>query len=341
MGSKIADHVDLRRTATPAYDRKALEKELNEHVMAKGLARCFDFHDYQFVTVSQGARGGSLVKCYDLLARLLKVAPCGLLLYMDAKQIIKDLARKHQMCNESTVDEYSSNVANHILIMLNHTRRIRHSADRFRQAAARCTTEERLQLEELSNLVQPALAQGQGEQKDDDEEDEEDGEVEEVEAVQAPPKRLLCERPSNVSLDTDGFPAVLQSSQEVLQSPEEAPEEEHEVPEVPEEEHEVPEEGQAVAQAMADAMEARSPVQAMAMRFAMETEPLPGTKKKVKAVVAKAVAVRKRPTQAVADADVAAGRPAIKRPAGAMQPTKAPPHPTPAVLTMWQSMHWV
>ena len=341
MGSKIADHVDLRRTATPAYDRKALEKELNEHVMAKGLARCFDFHDYQFVTVSQGARGGSLVKCYDLLARLLKVAPCGLLLYMDAKQIIKDLARKHQMCNESTVDEYSSNVANHILIMLNHTRRIRHSADRFRQAASRCTTDEKLQLEELSNLVQPALAQGQGEQKDDDEEDEEDGEVEEVEAVQAPPKRLLCERPSNVSLDTDGFPAVLQSSQEVLQSPEEAPEEEHEVPEVPEEEHEVPEEGQAVAQAMADAMEARSPVQAMAMRFAMETEPLPGTKKKVKAVVAKAVAVRKRPTQAVADADVAAGRPAIKRPAGAMQPTKAPPHPTPAVLTMWQSMHWV
>ena len=309
-GSKIADHVDLRRTATPAYDRKALEKELNEHVMAKGLARCFDFHDYQFVTVSQGARGGSLVKCYDLLARLLKVAPCGLLLYMDAKQIIKDLARKHQMCNESTVDEYSSNVANHILIMLNHTRRIRHSADRFRQAAARCTTEERLQLEELSNLVQPALAQGQGEQKDDDEEDEE---VEEVEAVQAPPNRLLCERPSNVSLDTDGFPAVLQS----------------------------PEEGQAVAQAMADAMEARSPVQAMAMRFAMETEPLPGTKKKVKAVVAKAVAVQKRPAQAVADADVAAGRPAIKRPAGAMQPTKAPPHPTPAVLTMWQSMHWV
>ena len=159
--------------------------------------------------------------------------------------------------------------------------------------------------------------------------------------MQAPPNRLLCERPSNVSLDTDGFPAVLQSSQEVLQSPEEAPEEEHEVPEVPEEEHEVPEEGQAVAQAMADAMEARSPVQAMAMRFAMETEPLPGTKKKVKAVVAKAVAVRKRPAQAVADADVAAGRPAIKRPAGARQPTKAPPHPTPAVLTMWQSMHWV
>ncbi len=72
---------EVRKSATPAYDRRRLKELLRQHVMAKGREQAFAFGEYGHMAVAQGARGSELVKMQDLIQLFLRVAPCGLLLY--------------------------------------------------------------------------------------------------------------------------------------------------------------------------------------------------------------------------------------------------------------------
>jgi len=196
------------RQPVPAYDRDLLRDCLGKHVVERGVKRAFDLGEYAHVPVAHAVRGTALAQQEHLLRALLTAAPAAEVHYRDVKQVVRTLCLQYSGLNSTQQDNetWAGGVAERLMTLLTHLRRLKTSSVRWRQAALNMTKDDQDTLQELLDCVahRPGSAATSAPSSS---------------AAAPPPAPQLAggsrqlarndSAASAVSLDSQGFPAVL------------------------------------------------------------------------------------------------------------------------------------
>ena len=90
------------RLPVPPIDVTALTTLIIDYVKEVGIKVCFSFGIYMGVMLSQAVRGAGLAENFNLMVRLAKFSPTGLILHSHLKTAITDAAMRFEgLCPSS------------------------------------------------------------------------------------------------------------------------------------------------------------------------------------------------------------------------------------------------
>ncbi len=143
------------RSTTPVYDEQQLKEQLGYHVEKVGVLKAFELGVYANMNVSQAVHAWSLVKCKLLVECLMQVSPYCLFKVIDLKSALKELGQKFSglVPEKKTVDTWADKMAERIMVVMNHLRRLKNSEVRMRQAAKKLDEKHTEQLQAIVSKV--------------------------------------------------------------------------------------------------------------------------------------------------------------------------------------------
>jgi hypothetical protein len=124
------------RSTTPAYDEQQLMECVEDYVQKTGVMKSFELGVYANMNVSQAVHGWSLVKCKPLVESLMDVSPYCMFKVLDLKHALKAVGQKFSglVSEKLTVEAWADKMAERIMVIMNHLRRLKNSEVRLRQA---------------------------------------------------------------------------------------------------------------------------------------------------------------------------------------------------------------
>ena len=196
-----------RRGPVPSIGARALSDVFDD--FAKERQCPFDFGIYEHLTRSQSASGRGLVANGSVIRAFAQIAPAGQIQHLELKH--QFLARAVHNKSHLKNDLWAGLRTDKVTVMLCHWRRICREPERLRQCLKSCTPHENLAIKELVALY-----------KDDPAQDGPEAvsprtigslvSVPETQVAEpACTNRVLKVKVSEVSVDSDGFPAMLRS----------------------------------------------------------------------------------------------------------------------------------
>ena len=211
--------------AKPYVDPYLLYKAFHTH---EELLKSFGA--YETVSRSQATDAKGLIHCLPLLEDLLKISPSGEIHPNPLRQSIMKLVQEKPAMNQTdwNCQVWTNMRAERVTVILLHLRRLK-SEEEMRKCVGKLTGKDCLQLKNLVSMLgndscngepldkrdkeEPLDKRGMEEGKEEEGEEEEEEEDEEQKA-ETPPldkRRKLQKHESDVSLNSSGFPACLNS----------------------------------------------------------------------------------------------------------------------------------
>ena len=211
--------------AKPYVDPYLLYKAFHTH---EELLKSFGA--YETVSRSQATDAKGLIHCLPLLEDLLKISPSGEIHPNPLRQSIMKLVQEKPAMNQTdwNCQVWTNMRAERVTVILLHLRRLK-SEEEMRKCVGKLTGKDSLQLKNLVSMLgndscngepldkrdkeEPLDKRGMEEGKEEEGEEGEEEEDEEQKA-ETPPldkRRKLQKHESDVSLNSSGFPACLNS----------------------------------------------------------------------------------------------------------------------------------
>lgn len=152
------------RSPTPAYDSNALAAALLQHVDVRGTSKAFDFGVYWAIPGGYAVRGSGLLHCLPLLEAVLSAVPTCQLWYADLRKICSSIGIQRPGLleaappNKKMADaaSYGGEVADRIMILLSHARRIHVSSKKRAECLGSLSPQCAAQLEDFLNRIHRA-----------------------------------------------------------------------------------------------------------------------------------------------------------------------------------------
>ena len=201
-----------RHKEHPIVDVDILSRVFEKHKLCIA-----DFGVYEHVSRTQACRGVGLVLCYDLLKEILLLCPGGDMPGTSAKAAMVGLIVADPSINKTIYNSgvWAGQRCERLGTLLNHLRRIARETDRMKQAAMQLNGTQLTLLKELVQLIKvtgehswaSGIASGRGGVSDA----EETVGYDEDPVTPQPiiKRRMLGKQRSDVSVDDDGYPALL------------------------------------------------------------------------------------------------------------------------------------
>ena len=196
-----------RRNPVPTYNVEGLAKALQQWIQGQGAA-AFDFSAYNHICRPMAVSGQGLLQNYHLLQLLLEYAPSAMVHFSTMKISLHQELHRHHGWNKSGLNDmlYASQLADKILIMLAHCRRIKLCPIRYQQCVGRLSDEDKIKVDELLSMITteheavPAFS----------------GKSSSSSSLASTPSSRSLKR--EVSCDSDGYPCLIsKSDQQVVQ----------------------------------------------------------------------------------------------------------------------------
>lgn len=186
----------LPRKPAPPCDEQELEEGLSAYVRTVGFAVAFNFGVYAGIPIGHAIRARGLLFLYALISKLLEVQNDGIINMKPLTTALSNIFARFAELVPSTIStvKYAQETADRIFTVLAHLRRLFHSPVRWRQASRGLSEAE---VDKLTELVKPMGTRPGSSQ-----------------ASASPigsPKKQLSRKASEISVDSDGFPSMLQS----------------------------------------------------------------------------------------------------------------------------------
>ena len=214
--------------AKPYVDPYLLYKAFHTH---EELLKSFGA--YETVSRSQATDAKGLIHCLPLLEDLLKISPSGEIHPNPLRQSIMKLVQEKPAMNQTdwNCQVWANMRAERVTVILLHLRRLK-SEEEMRKCVGKLTGKDCLQLKNLVSMLgndscngepldkrdkeEPLDKRGmeEGKEEEGEEGEEEEEEEEEEQKAETPPldkRRTLQKHESDVSLNSSGFPACLNS----------------------------------------------------------------------------------------------------------------------------------
>ena len=160
------------------------------------------------MTKTMAAKGKELAELVPMCSVFFEVNPTLVFNYSALKQILKDLNRRHHFMPPNAGDVAAGDMANSLMICFNHFRRIFRDQIKWNQATEQCTD---VQLASMAKFQAEYRDQNDGPRLDTEPQQQDvEGHRSATSSGQphAPKPRELLARASEVSLDSDGLPAL-------------------------------------------------------------------------------------------------------------------------------------
>ena len=143
------------RTPTPPYSRDDLKKAMTVWIKENGIKSALSFGAYDKILLSQAVRGIGLCQNSAFLKILLEVSPCAKILHSDMKWAVQEVSHTFDTLVPAgrPLERWASEVAERVFTLLNHLRRVVHSAVRMRQACRGLDNQNVMILKELQGKM--------------------------------------------------------------------------------------------------------------------------------------------------------------------------------------------
>ena len=179
----------LRRKSFPNIEQEKLDQCLEDYVRVMGSNQAFNVHEYSHLQAQQAEVPKAIYKLQHLLHALLDVSPTAEIKYANLKQSLIAVCKKFgydtlQAHFQGQKEHVPGTCADALLVLLKHWRRITNSANSWEKFQLRLEQKEAQTLDSLYKKMTEK------------------------------PKRKLAKHESEVTVGSDGFPAMLQSSSE-------------------------------------------------------------------------------------------------------------------------------
>lgn len=192
-----------KRECIPDYDKEGLKKAMKEYVRSRGCEKAFQLGPYEKLSRNKACNGAGIVQLATLLGVILDHCPHAEMHISYAKDLLLWLQSDFTSLSGSmSPGLWASWMTERLLTILCHLRRIHSSAIRLSECCSRLTQDQKAILQELlSKIKKPGAgrqnASPPGPSKS---------------APISPKKRRLREQLSEVTVDSDGFPMLLQAA---------------------------------------------------------------------------------------------------------------------------------
>ena len=135
----------------------ALLRLFEDHLSERGHLVAFQFGSYYNKPASNAVVGPELASMMGLIEKIVAVAPCAVLKYIQMKDAFGKLLLKSRdlmsMFPNKEVNAISSDLANSRMTVCNHARRLKEDL-RWQQAITKCTSHEIAQLKKIRGFLQ-------------------------------------------------------------------------------------------------------------------------------------------------------------------------------------------
>ena len=201
-----------RHFSKPYVDPYLLYKAFHTH---QELVKSFGA--YETISRSQATDAKGLIHCLPLLEDLLQISPCGEIHPNPLRQSIMKLVQEKPAMNQTdwNCQVWTNLRAERVTVILLHLRRLK-SEEEMRKCVGKLTGKDCLQLKKIVSIMEdnkePLDKRGKDPlDKRGVEQEEEEEEEEEAETPPPAKQRKLQKHESDVSLNSQGFPACLNS----------------------------------------------------------------------------------------------------------------------------------
>ena len=196
------------RESVPEINSEQLFDALHGYCQKHGAIAAFDLREYGRMTKTMAAKGKELAELVPMCTVFFEVNPTLLFNYSVLKRILKDLNSRHHFMPANRGDVAAGDMANSLMICFNHFRRVFRDQIKWNQATEQCTD---VQLASMAQFQAAYADQNEGPRIDTAPQRQADqGHLAATSSGQphAPKPRELLARASEVSLDSDGLPAL-------------------------------------------------------------------------------------------------------------------------------------
>ena len=140
----------------PEIDQEHLVDTFLSHVKSVGEAAAFNLGQYKHLDAAQGVKGSALADQVPLLQMLYKVSPTLVFKYSQVKEAFGRVFREHPGVSEGQMTEQlnlGETLAEAILVLCDHARRIGRDEQKFREACSRLVNFQVEKLETIRSML--------------------------------------------------------------------------------------------------------------------------------------------------------------------------------------------
>lgn len=146
-----------RRAKVPEIDQEHLVDTFLSHVRKVGEAAAFNLGEYKHLDAAQGVKGSALADQLPLLQMLHKVSPTLVFKYSQVKEAFRSVFRQHPGVRDkfpaTEQVKLDETLAEAILVLCNHARRIGRDQQKFREACSRLVNFQVEKLETMRSML--------------------------------------------------------------------------------------------------------------------------------------------------------------------------------------------
>ena len=147
------------RFTTPDYSVQSLMEQMNSYIQKAGAKGALDLQSYRNIKLSCAVSGRGILQNKALVQVLINVCPYALYKVSDLKSCFVEMAHEFDELTgllPKSTDRWAGEMAERVMVLLNHVRRLRNSDIRLRQACGKLDIAGCSSLKNIVNQVIPS-----------------------------------------------------------------------------------------------------------------------------------------------------------------------------------------